>query len=132
MGEGADMRDRLVSFTGRKRGERRGRGSTGLACYDAACWNGLQEGKGGAGPVGKRAAEMEVRPRGSWAARAKIRERKKEIKSFFLFFLTHFQIQFKLKFNSFANFNQTKASQNKYAAACMHIHVCRPIFDFKF
>ena len=51
---------------------------------------------------------------------------------FFLFFLTHFQIQFKLIFNSFANFNQSKASQNKYAVVCMHTHVCRPIFDFNF
>ena len=34
--------------------------------------------------------------------------------------------------NSFANSNQTKASQNKDAAAWMHIHVCRPIFDFNF
>ena len=69
---------------------------------------------------------------GPGPARSEIREMKKEIKSFFLFFLTHFQIQFKLKFNSFANFNQTKASQNKYAEACMHIHVCSPIFDFIF
>ena len=62
----------------------------------------------------------------------KTRKEEQGNKILFLFFLTHFQIQFKLKFNSFANFTQTKASQNKYAAVWMHTHVCKPIYNFIF
>lgn len=55
-------------------------------------------------------AELGYGRSGSWAAWAKSQEGKRTY-NFFLFFLTHFQIQFKLKFKFFYNFDQTQASQ---------------------
>ena len=81
------------------------------------------EGKSGAGPA-------EAWP--SWAARAKIKGGREGIIKLLSYFLNIFSNPIKLKLNSFVNFNQTQASQINYAAACMHIHVYRPIFNFNF
>ena len=66
----------------------------------------------------------------SWLLRPKSREKKN--RTSFLFSQHNFKSNLNSNSNSFVNSNQTKASQHKYAAAWMHTHVCRPIFDFIF
>ena len=56
---------------------------------------------------------------------------KEKIKFLFYFLKHHFKSNLDSNFNPFANFDQPKGSQIKYAA-CMHIHVCRPYIQFYF
>ena len=71
--------------------------------------------KGGNGPSGQKPGRV---------------KRGKKIPFYFIKHI--FKSNFKSNSNSFVNFNQTKASQNKYVASCMHKYVCRPILDINF
>ena len=67
-----------------------------------------REGRGGA--AGQKGGNRPAGPEAEKGGRVR--------KNSFLFFLKHiFKSKFKSHSNSFSNFNQTKASQNKYASA---------------